>query len=74
MICSEFVACILKSINSSIVTKERNQYTPSGLAKLKQLVFIQKGILKNFSTAKLVERTNQRLKEVGYNLWTSDKK
>lgn len=74
MICSEFVACILKSINSSIVTKERNQYTPSGLAKLKQLVFIQKGILKNFSTAKLVERTNQRLKEVGYNLWTSDRK
>lgn len=74
MVCSEFVACVLKAINPSIITKEINQYTPTGLAKLKQLVFIQKGTLKNFSTAKLVERTNQRLKEVGYNLWTSDRK
>lgn len=73
MVCSEFVVCVLKTINPSIAPKERNQYTPSGLAKLKRLVFIQKGILKNFSTSKLVEHTNQKLKEVGYNLWNSDK-
>ena len=73
MICSEFVASMLKAMNPNLVPKERNQYTPHGLSKLKNMIFIQRGTLKNFSPTKLYENTKRKIEEAGYKLWNSNK-
>lgn len=73
MVCSEFVAAMLKAMNPDLVPKERNQYTPYGLSKLKNMIFIQRGTLKNFSPTKLYENTKRKIEEAGYKLWNSDK-
>lgn len=73
MVCSEFVAAMLKAMNPDLVPKERNQYTPYGLSKLKNMIFIQRGTLKNFSPTKLYENTKRKVEEAGYKLWNSNK-
>ena len=73
MVCSEFVAAMLKAMNPDLVPKERNQYTPYGLSKLKNMIFIQRGTLKNFSPTKLYENTKRKIEEAGYKLWNSNK-
>ena len=73
MICSEFVASMLQAMNPKLVPKARNQYTPYGLSKLKNMIFIQRGTLKNFSPTKLYENTKRKIEEAGYKLWNSNK-
>lgn len=73
MVCSEFVAQMLKSMNPNLVTKERNQYTPYDLSKLKNMIFIQRGYIKNFDQKKLISKTMEKIKEAGYTLWDSKK-
>lgn len=73
MVCSEFVAQMLKAMNPDLVKKERNQYTPYDLSKLKNMIFIQRGYIKNFDQGKLISKTNAKLKEAGYTLWDSKK-
>ena len=73
MVCSEFVAQMLKSMNPNLITKERNQYTPYDLSKLKNMIFIQRGYIKNFDQKKLISKTMEKIKEAGYTLWDSKK-
>lgn len=73
MVCSEFVASMLQAMNPELVPKARNQYTPYGLSKLKNMIFIQRGTLKNFSPTKLYENTKRKIEEAGYKLWNSNK-
>ena len=73
MICSEFVASMLKAMNPNMVTKERNRYTPYGLTKIRKLFFVQRGVLKNFSPEKLYQTTKRKIEEAGYTLWDSNK-
>lgn len=72
MICSEFVASMLKAMNPSIVKKERNQYTPSGLRSIKNLFFVQRGLLKNYSPDKMYQTTKKKIEEAGYKVWHSN--
>lgn len=69
MVCSEFVAEMIKAMNPDVITKPRNQYKPYDLPKIKNTVFIQRGILKNFSPVELKKKTEEKLRKVGFKLW-----
>lgn len=69
MFCSEFVAHLLKSINPNITKKNRNDMKPYDLVRIKDLHFIQRGILKNYDPKKTERIVKEKIEEGGYVLW-----
>lgn len=73
-ICSEFCAEILQACDPKIAPKRRDAYAPYALSKLKLLMHCQRGLLKNFNYLKLINDTQKKAKEGGYELWVPNLK
>lgn len=65
--CSEFVAAVLKAGNEKILQQPTYLTLPYTLAKNKNLIFIKRGLFRNYKSSEIDKIVSDKLKERGYN-------